>query len=151
MGVTTYALLCWALAVLMLLVAFGLAIICRKPSHVVAWPFVVSALAMSMFYGLADRAIFDRRPDKAAIKDQCGVSPYLLHKFWFNFLGSLVGWGCAWAVLKPLWFGPLFYPGLESRHLLFAFVGLLGVTGWLPPATVGLARSLEAVLKRVAG
>jgi len=111
--------------------------------------FVVAALAASLFYGLGARAVFtDGQVEKQLEKAWGTDRPYRMHQLWFNFFGSLVGWGCSWPVLQAIWANPD-KPDLKIAHAFYAVVAFLGITGYLPWAMAGLAGSFKTIVDKL--
>src|SRR6266852_4249707 len=112
--------------------------------------FAAAALGFSMFYGLGARSMFTSSAvDSQMVTWWRTAWPYKMHQFWFNFVGSLVGWGCAWPLLEGFRRNP-HKPEFQAAHALYFIVAFLGITGWLPYAMAGLASSLKAIAEKVA-
>ena len=100
--------------------------------------FLAVAIAASLFFGLAACSIFAVSwPRSFAGR---------LYLFWFNFCGSLLGWG-ALAILGDRYWACV--SGSCAVQVSFsdfalALVAFAGVTGHIPLATLGLFRGLAA-------
>ncbi len=111
--------------------------------------YCVAAIVGSVLYGWKACEIFDVSTKK---KDSEELQPrsWRIHQFWLNFLGSLVGWVAAWALLRPLVAcatGPCALSVSTSTVLLF-FLAFIGVTGHLPWAVVGaIAGSVGGIIE----
>jgi hypothetical protein len=76
-----------------------------------------------------------------------------IHQFWLNFTGSLLGWISLWAVGSRL-LHPDASAHIEfgSGDLLLAILGFIGITGFLPMATITVVKALDAWAKnKIAG
>jgi hypothetical protein len=100
--------------------------------------FLALAVIASLFFGFAACSIFAVPWPKSFAGR--------LYLFWFNFCGSLVGWG-ALAIL-----GDRYWPCVSGScavqaafsDFALALVAFAGVTGHIPLATMGLFRGLAA-------
>jgi hypothetical protein len=63
-----------------------------------------------------------------------------LHQRWFNFSGSLVGWGALWIVFRKV----CVYPSpVRWFDVVLMAVAFVGITGHLPFATMGLLQGIK--------
>src|SRR5262249_22593851 len=60
-----------------------------------------------------------------------------LHQFWLNFAGAFTGWVVVWLLWRK--FGAEKPPEFGAWDFIGVLVALVGVTGHLPMAAVGLA------------
>jgi hypothetical protein len=100
--------------------------------------FVAIAVAASVFFGFAACRIFGVSWPKTLAGR--------LYLFWFNFCGSLVGWG-ALAILAYRYRSCVFgacAAQVELSDFALALVAFGGITGHIPLATMGLFRALGA-------
>ena len=103
--------------------------------------FLIVGFLFSFYYGLRAGKIF--RVDTTGQR---------FHQFWLNFLGSALGWfllgfGLA-RVLQCIDQCP---NPITLWDTMLLFAGFVGVTGYLPMATVGLIQHLVGLVKRHAG
>ncbi len=115
----------------------------------------VAGLIMSLLWGLRAVALFpdDKHPRWG-----------FFYQFMFNFVGSLAGWCCVYALAVRMWVvlpspqsllvrgGPvpaglrgqaLNPPSFTGGDFLLFLMSFLGVTGHLPQAMAGLVSSIE--------
>jgi len=96
----------------------------------VSLPYVLVALAVSIFYG---RWAFDIHVHQMAGEGfkSAPKQAYLWHQRWFNFVGSAVGWFALWKLIpRALADAPSY--SLCWGTAATAVVALLGITGYLP-------------------
>ena len=88
---------------------------------------------MSYFYGLRACEIF-------SVSVEGRKNSWHVHQLWLNFLGSLVGWVAAWALLRALvaCAAEACSLSVTPSAVLVFFLAFIGVTGHLPAAVVGL-------------
>jgi len=74
----------------------------------------------------------------------------MIHQHILNFLGSIVGWIILWIILPNgiLIFTQQSLETLTFKEIILFIVALLGLTGYLPMALVGIARSLRDMLSK---
>lgn len=65
-----------------------------------------------------------------------------LHQFWLNFVGSATGWGAALILGSRIAYQ---VSELSAVDFGLALVAFLGITGYLPLATVGLIRAIQNI------
>jgi hypothetical protein len=79
-------------------------------------------------------------------------SKLLWFQRWFNFSGSMFGWAILWLMFRRIWTvyvagapnpGPL--TPMDLLGILLAFVG---VTGWLPRASMGFLEGLDKIFNK---
>ncbi len=92
---------------------------------------------LSVYLGWKAREIFSEIPKEDWIKRP---KSWRLHQFWFNFIGSFVGW----LILLGLF---IYFRGSGMKeigfyHFIFLFIGVMGVVGWLPMGLMGLVARL---------
>jgi hypothetical protein len=72
-----------------------------------------------------------------------------IHQRWFNFTGSLAGWVALWCLVRRAggvsWFSSSSGQATGSDFAL-AFVAFVGVSGYLPYATMGAVKALETLV-----
>jgi len=97
------------------------------------WLYWIAALGMSLFYGLRACEIF-------SVSTEGRRTSWRVHQFWLNFLGSLVGWVAAWALLRPVvaCASEACSLSVSASTVLVFFLAFIGITGYLPVAVVGL-------------
>jgi hypothetical protein len=105
--------------------------------------FAIVGLVASVFYAVNAYTIF------GASKPAETVSQ--IHQFWFNFLGSLLGWAVLWFLVRKAWDCVLigcpgnFHPS-DALVIVFVFVC---VTGHLPMATAEVIRGLSLLASKI--
>jgi hypothetical protein len=67
---------------------------------------------------------------------------------WFNFLGSIFGWGALWCLVRRFW--PVWSLSSSSGQPTFsdfglAFVAFVGISGYLPYAVDGAIKVLHTI------
>lgn len=110
---------------------------------VVGFVFVILALGFSLFFGCKACEIFSvPRPGKKSQR---------FYLFWFNFCGSLVGWGALWLIIfKVVRCLEISCPAeISFGDLLLALVAFAGITGHVPMSTMGNFNSLAEVARNV--
>lgn len=110
------------------------------------------ALAASSLYGWNAFAIFTNANPRDLPKAQ------VYHQRWFNFVGSLVGWGLAYYELGRLFAsipGAVPSPTLGFVDVFLVFIAVLGITGHIPyvflKAGVSSPEGLKDVVDKVSG
>lgn len=73
------------------------------------------------------------------------------HQFWLNFLGSFVGWLCLWllGVRVHVWAASDYATPLGAWEVFLFAVAFIGVTGFLPMASVTLIQNLSNWVRKV--
>ena len=104
------------------------------------------ALLASLFHGWK---VFDIFTINAAGKPWS----WKLHQRWFNFAGSFVGWAASWLVLRRLWhcLATSYCPQSRWSDAALCMIAFVGITGFLPFATVGALESIKELAKKVPG
>jgi hypothetical protein len=119
--------------------------------RIASWGFWLLAVLMSLFYGLAARAIF-QIPDTRAY--QGWVPPWVLwpwkvHQFWFNFVGSFIGWATGYyLVIQHLHILDRSYPlriEIGLVDMLVLLTAALGTTGYLPYTLARITEGISAL------
>ena len=90
---------------------------------------MVCAVAFSLFYGLFAPRIFDVQETEKPLV-------WRFHQFWFNFVGSSIGWAVGYYLWKRLASGGAPAGAIEFVLLV---VAALGITGHLPLTLYGVA------------
>ena len=73
------------------------------------------------------------------------------HQRWFNFTGSLFGWAALWCFVRSSWsVWRLSAPASHATSSDFAlgFVAFVGISGWLPYATMGALDALRTLVEK---
>jgi hypothetical protein len=114
-------------------------------STIPLWFFVcylVVSFSASLFYSLKAYDIFT---DVKDIKDLKWTQK--LHQFWFNFLGSSVGWATAFFLVVKIFFitNPLFL----WTDIILGIIAFIGITGHLPRSIVGIVVSLGDLVSKI--
>lgn len=106
--------------------------------------FCVVAVGMSIFYGWYACKIHQVEVPKDNV-------PWLIHQFWFNFLGAAIGWVATWAVLgSVLVCAKDNCPNSISLSSVTLFlVAFIGITGHLPTSLVGLIGGLKEFVDKL--
>ena len=76
---------------------------------------------------------------------------WLIHQWWFNFIGCLTGWVIIW-ILLPVIVQGVCYQNVDSFQFIdfiLLITGLLGITGHLPMTLFGIAISSNAIINKV--
>lgn len=115
-------------------------------SDLFSWPalFAVVAIGMSIFYGLRACEIF-------SISTTDRKRSWHFHQFWLNFLGSVVGWVAAWAILRSAVecaSADCILSVSPSAVSLF-FLAFIGVTGYLPATIVGAIGGVNELVAKL--
>ncbi len=115
------------------------------------WWFRVVALVFSLFFGVFAVRVWPVQPPE---KDEAWndghwwkskARYWLAYQFWFNFVGSLVGWAALWFVVPKSW--PTTLPRVTWDSAVLAVVAFAGVTGHLPGAFMQLLLGIAALLQ----
>ena len=121
-------------------VVYGRPAMAWLDSRALTCGFWAVAVAASLFYGAFANRIFLVMPPVAVT----GV--WWVHQGWFNFVGSLAGWGALWALIP----GPCLRGACEAQvtwsAATLAFVAFTGITGHLPFVFMNVASGIGAVL-----
>lgn len=104
----------------------------------------LAALAASIFYGLRACSIFGVSKDSKAWD-------WKVHQFWFNFVGSLIGWSLLWPIVFSAYscmaeqctFSPSIW---SAAALVFGFIG---VTGHLPVTVMGVISGAVRIFEKL--
>lgn len=109
-------------------------------------PFWAIGLLFSLFYGW-------KACDAFGVPTTDKPWAWRLHQFWFNFLGSLLGWAAAWFLARRTWHClavacPAQIDWSDATLIAVAFVG---VTGHLPYAIAGVLQGIKDLALKVAG
>lgn len=114
------------------------------PSSAWHWLYCLVALTASFVYGRYACRIFE-------VDDKAKHWSWHAHQFWFNFLGSTIGWVAAWAVI-----GSVLSCGqgrcsdtISFSSVVLFFLAFLGITGHLPVSLVGLIGSLKELVTKL--
>jgi len=71
------------------------------------------------------------------------------HQWWFNFVGSLFGWAALWCLVRRVW-GVWFFSSSSGQATVsdfaLGFVAFVGVSGYLPYATMGAVNALQTLV-----
>jgi len=106
--------------------------------------FWLIALAASLFYGL-------KACDAFGVP--AGQKPWAwkVHQFWFNFVGSLVGWYACWILLPGAvaYFSTTRTPSVSLSSAIWAVIAFVGITGHIPFAVAGLLQGIIELAKKV--
>jgi len=97
----------------------------------------VAAVPFSIFFGLKACEIFSvPEPNKKSQR---------FYLFWYNFFGSLVGWGALWVILFKILrcVDVSCQADVGIGDLMLALVAFAGITGHLPMATMGIFKGLQ--------
>jgi hypothetical protein len=108
-------------------------------------PFAAIGLVVSIFYAVNAYTIFGaKKPTN---------TPGQIHQFWFNFLGSILGWVAFWFLIRKIWHClSVDCPGeFGASTVMLAAVAFVGVTGHLPYATAGVLEGLKVLALKLAG
>jgi hypothetical protein len=108
------------------------------------WLFVAIAVGMSLFYGLCACRIFH-------VPCEGEKNAWHIHQFWFNFLGSAVGWVATWALLGAVLACASAACGntISLSSVALFLLAFLGVTGHLPMSVFGLIGGLKEFVARL--
>src|SRR5439155_7792266 len=109
-------------------------------------PFWILGLLSSLFYGW-------KACDAFGVDATGKPWAWRLHQFWFNFVGSLLGWAAAWFLARKAWHClavacPAHLDWSDAALIVGAFVG---VTGHLPYATAGILSGVRELASKLAG
>ncbi len=115
------------------------------------WPvmFVVIAFILSLFLGLNCLEIFD-----VDVKDQKSFpKSRRVQQIWFNFTGSLFGWGALWCLLQRASVilgqcSPSKTGQATWSDFALAFVAFVGVSGYLPYTAMGIVEALKLLVNK---
>jgi len=103
-------------------------------------------LGFSSFYGFKALTVFEVEP---------GSKPkaWKFHLFWFNFVGSVVGWAVLWVLSRKVWL----YLQAKSPDqvnpwdIAFLLVAFVGITRHLPYALFGILRGINELAFKALG
>lgn len=103
------------------------------------------ALVVSLFFGVCAPKMFQV---KTATWDRFTW----VHQFWLNFVGSMTGWICLWLISGRISAWLLATPPVDlgSWDMFIAFVAFIGITGYLPMASVQLIQNIGGWLGKLA-
>ncbi len=108
--------------------------------------FLIVALLFSLFYGFFCKQIWF--PENKNI-----TKSRWLHEVWFNFVGSLIGWICIYAIYKSLsiftW--QTLVSNILWQHIILFLVGVLGIIGLLPYVLWGISRAVDQLISKILG
>lgn len=77
--------------------------------------------------------------------------PSLVHQYFLNFLGSILGWILLWIVFPNLKDSIQHLPSatFNFKDIILTILAFIGITGYLPVAFVGLAFSFKELFKLI--
>ncbi|TXH07131.1 MAG: hypothetical protein E6Q06_03755 [Candidatus Moraniibacteriota bacterium] len=108
--------------------------------------YIFAAMFSSTILGLSARYIFwtgaKREDEKAAYG-----WPGMAYQFWFNFLGSAIGWVCFAVFLRA--FFELKIDKLTFVHYIYLMTGGMGMAGLLPQALSIVSSATGDILQRM--
>jgi hypothetical protein len=70
-----------------------------------------------------------------------------VHQFWFNFVGSVFGWGAAWFIAQKVALGT--FPSHAWSDAALVALAFVGITGHLPYAVFGVLTGLNDIAKKL--
>lgn len=102
----------------------------------VTWVIVFVGLIFSIFHGLWALRIF-------SVKLQDGHWSILVHQFWLNFACSVAGWTALWFLVRKAWLcvASSCPTNIDIWDAALVAFTVVGVTGYLPMATVSLIQA----------
>jgi hypothetical protein len=108
--------------------------------------FLVVGIGFSFFFGLKATEIF-RVPTEGTTR------AWKFYQFWFNFLGSLIGWVALWFLARKITACLLSScpAQVDSMDILVIFISFVGITGHLPYTVMGLIQGLNDLAKKITG
>ncbi len=108
--------------------------------------FLALALGFSLFYGLAFKQIWMSTSSKL-------TKSRWFHEAWFNFVGSLIGWICMFAIYESLFNFPwqTLVINISWQHIILFVIGILGITGLLPYTLWSVSRGIDEFIKKILG
>jgi hypothetical protein len=79
------------------------------------------------------------------------IEARLIGQRWFNFLGSIAGWLILWILLPCLThsFSTQSTDCLSSKDIILFLLSLIGISGYLPLALFGIARSANELANKI--
>ena len=101
----------------------------------------VTAILFSAFFGLKACEIFSvQEPKKVSQR---------FYLFWFNFVGSLLGWLVLWVILFKILrcIDSACQAEINIGDFILVLVAFAGITGHLPMATMGIFTGLGNISK----
>lgn len=103
----------------------------------------VTAIVMSLFYG---RKSFEIHEDH---RSRTTSIPFKYHQYWFNTLGSFIGWVLLWIILPRLWDAIIWHDtDLAIKEIVLLFIAFIGITGHYPLIGYGFSKSISTLVER---
>ena len=108
--------------------------------------FTVVGVGFSLFFGFKATEIF-------SVPTEGRTAAWKFYQYWFNFLGSFVGWIALGFLARKVYFclQSLCPAQVDLMDLLVIFVAFVGVTGHLPYTVMGLIQGINDLAKKIAG
>ena len=105
----------------------------------------VVGFSFSLFFGFKAPEIFNVFPFKDTMA-------WRFYQFWFNFLGSLVGWTTLWFLTRKVYSClQISCPAqIDFMDLVTIFIAFVGITGHLPYTVMGLITGISELAKKIA-
>ena len=77
--------------------------------------------------------------------------PRIIHQRWFNFLGSITGWLILWVLLPTLMqsFTNQLTESISVKEIILLLIALISLSGYLPLALFGIARSANELANKI--
>ena len=112
---------------------------------------IVAAIIMSFFWGIRSGFLFT--PDKSGRYPRIRRFFICSYQFIFNFVGSMAGWCCFYALTVRVQSRLPDLRGFNFGDVLLFIFALLGLTGHLPQVISGFVASFgklaEAAMKKI--
>lgn len=105
--------------------------------------YLITSVVISTLYGIFAFGIFNE-PKRYKIS-------WYVHQFWFNFLGSLIGWLSLWILFKHLQCMPTYEiaSNLKLADFVLILTAFIGITGHLPKTVMGFILGIGKLADRL--